>query len=301
MTKLLFFLFITASNLVNSQSNNSFKKLIDNTNNYLSYYSNLNPYTDYYSLKTFNFSKEEHLALLEEANYDATLTPNKDSIASYHIIQYFQDKIIKNIHQITSHKQFDNKDIKALLHCNDVDLLIVVSNDKKLYNFSLDEKTGSTYRSRISIMHYTDFNSSTTEDPYALFSGDGFNNIYAIKTKEGTKYVLTSNVKGCTYCFETSALLVRPEKGGFVQDFKHAMTSRSWEGGVSYNPEKKQIIVDYIPDDLTTSCYCDDEVKLATSNNEPPNIEKRCRCIFDFNGVNFELSKENSNKAERKH
>ncbi len=298
------------------QSQKSFEKLVSETNEYISQYSKLSPFVEYYEIKGFGLSKKETKEILVEADYDATLTKNKDSIASYHIIGYFQEKIINNIHRLISHNKFKINNIKEQLQSNDIDLALVVSDDKKLYNFSLAEKTGGTYRSQISIMHYTEINQDslpTQEEidkgirisPYTVFEGDGFNNIYSIETKEGTKYVLTGYVRGCSYCFETNVMLVRLEGGIFQQDFVYSINSRSWEEGVYYDPNSQIITVDYVTDDLTTDCDCinnaeldDEQDSYYSDNEETEPINKSCHCTFEFNGLNFELIKESWEKIK---
>ncbi len=313
----LIFAFYILTSFGFGQSQESFEKLVSETNEYISQYSKLNPFVEYYEIKGFGLSKKETKELLAEADYDATLTKDKDSIASYHTIFYFQENITNNIHKLISHNKFKTNNIKEQLLSNDIDLAIVVSDDKKLYNFSLDEKMGGTYRSRISIMHFTEINQDslpTQEEidkrikisPYTVFEGDGFNNIHSIETKEGTKYVLTGYVRGCSYCFETNVMLVRLEDGIFKQDFVYSVVSRSWdEGGVSYDPKSKIITVDYVTDDLTPDCNCINYAELDreqydyySDNEETESIEKKCHCTFEFNGLNFKLIKESWEKIK---
>ncbi len=144
---------------------------------------------------------------------------------------------------------------------------IVVSDDRKLFNFSLDEKTNGSYKSRISITYYTADSTppsrKSKDDPeiinqHHVFKGDGFHGIYSIETEEGTKYVLTGYVRGCS----NNIMLVSLKNGVFEQDFSYSVNSRSWEEGVRYSPKNKIISVDYVTDDLTTNCNCSNHAKL---------------------------------------
>jgi len=132
-----------------------FEQLINELNHYLEGYSKLTGFEHgtYYPIANFGLSKQEEEELIKESDYDENLTPNKDSIASYEMIFYLQDKIITHLKQIIKHPDLQKNDIEKLIKD---ELGVIVSDDKKLYNFSLDEKTGGTYRSRISMMHYTD-------------------------------------------------------------------------------------------------------------------------------------------------
>lgn len=159
-----------------AQKQRPFKKLIEETNHYLNEYAELSPFGDeYLALSGFELSRREIKELLKEADYDATLSKGKDSIQGYHMIYFFQNKILNQINQVVEHPDFLKNDIISLIEGDD--LSITKSDDNKLFNFSLDEKTGGTYRSWISMMFYTDF---VAEDPASLkkfqsvFASDGY-------------------------------------------------------------------------------------------------------------------------------
>ena len=181
---------------------------------------------------------------------------------------------------------------------------IIKSDDNKLFNFSIDEKTGGTYRSRISLMHYSEIDTKNLPNekeiseniktnPYLVFEGNGFNEIYTVPTKEGIKYLLIGDVRGCSYCFETHVMLVKFDAGLFKCEFYYSVNSRSWETGVKYNSKTKTITVDYETDDLTPECGClnNSEDEIITDYDAEP-IRQKCHCEFGFNGLNFELLKE---------
>ena len=72
------------------QVKKDFKKLIEETNHYLTQYSKLTPFgNEYYPISEFGLSKKEIKELLIEADYPATLPQNKDSIESLFIIFWF--------------------------------------------------------------------------------------------------------------------------------------------------------------------------------------------------------------------
>jgi hypothetical protein len=273
---------------------------------YLGAYAKLSP-----------FGNEKNIALQESTLPHKTITyiqthsfeyesNSKDSITEFDLLNEFQVLIIQNIESLIAHQRFNENRIEEVL-MQDLDLHIAVSSDRKLFNFSLSEKTGGTYQSQISIMHYTDllidktanpkeFNSGERSNPYSVFEGDGFGEIFLISTNSGPKYVLTGFVRGCSYCFETNIMLVSYTDEGFKQDFYYSVNSRSWEGGVSYDAKTKTITADYTTDDLTTDCDCiqdtEEEVGLIISNAKPEEAEpeeQKCYCTFKFNGVNFEL------------
>ncbi|MGB1294296.1 MAG: hypothetical protein ACPG6V_02365 [Flavobacteriales bacterium] len=303
LLSLIFFSFLCI-NIGYSQSQKSFDKLVHETKENLQNYSKLNAYEDnYLSIDGFGLSKKEKQLLIENANYDATLTQNKDSITSYHMIWYYQEGILENIKQLIEHSKFQDNKIEELL-IFDPDLFIVVSDDRKLFNFSLDEKTGGTYRSRISIMYFTDFKKElesndekiiSKKDPYSIFSGDGFNSIYALQSETGTKYVLTGYVRGCSYCFEEHISLVSFNNNTFKEEFSFSVNSRSWDEKIIYDPIQKKIEINYKTDDLTPICFCNDTDEDISEESSPLKGEElkyeNCQCTFYFNGKSFEIAK----------
>ena len=284
------------------QTKSNFKKLIDETNHYLSQYSKLNPYDHkYLPISGFGLSKNEIKELLIDADYDATLSQNKDSIYTYHMTHYFKEKIIERINLIIRHPDFRKVNIKELITSDE--LAIVISDDNKLFNFSFDEKEGGTYRSRISIMHYMDFiqqDSTQLEKFNSFFSSDGYSNIYTLYADEGIKYVLTGYVRGCSYCFTTFVWLISFKDNEFSTDFAYSVDNRDWNDGVTYNHETKTIYVDYHIDDLTPYCYCSGEIdkdKFSYDKFANNKTSINCQCKFIFNGSTFELVEESWKKV----
>lgn len=288
--------------IVFGQPKTDFKKLVEETNHYLTQYSKLIPFgNEYYPISGFGLSKKEIKELLLDADYDTTLSNNKDSIQSHFMIGYFQGKIEEQINKIVKHPNFRQINIKELIKSDE--LSIVVSEDNKLINFSFDEKTGGTYRSQISITHYTDFipkDSIQLSEFNSFFSSDGYNGIYTLNTDEGTKYVLTGYVRGCSYCFETFVRLIVFKDNEFKEEFMYSVNNRDWNDGISYNHETKTIIVDYHIDDLTPFCYCSgeiDEDKFNFDRFADNKFSINCQCRFIFNGSTFELVEESWKKV----
>jgi len=304
--KYLLILFFFPLSVV-GQEELSFNTLVNEANHYLNQYSRLSPYgREYYSILSFKFSQKESEDLISEAtyhtDYDAILNQNKDSILGRYMIDHLQEKITHRLNQIINHSEFQKNDIEKLMNSNE--LSVVVSEDKKLYNFYFDEKTGGTYRSQVSIMHYTEFvpeNSAQVEDFQTFFSSDGYSGIYTLNTDEGVKYVLTSFVRGCSLCFGTSVRLISFNNNCFKEDFVYSVDNRDYEDGVSYDHETKTIHVDYSVDDLTPYCYCSEATQENESNGSDKDIfNYNCHCRFIFNGKTFSLAEEAVKKTIHK-
>lgn len=288
------------------QSQRSFDKLVSETNAFLTQYSKLNPFGSDWAIKDLDLTRQEREDFVVKALKDEELNGSRDSVGSYFTIGFFHHKIITNIYAILEHSQLPNNPLETIFTSYEDDLTLVVSEDKKLYNIALFEKLGGTYRSHTSIMYFTEIDpvrvpspyerdQGVSPKPYAVFEGDGFTGIHTLETNEGTKYVLTGYVRGCSYCFETNIMLVQFRDSVFEQDFTYSVNSRSWEGGITYHPDSNTITVDYLTDNLTTYCGCsisNEEYDYHFNKEESEYETKKCHCTFEFNGSTFEVMKE---------
>lgn len=227
--KSLFLLFVCLFPILPfAQKQASFTSIVDQLNNDLVQYEKLFAHGDeYLPINRFDLSKKEMKALIKESDCDAILTNSKDSINQYYMIVYFQERILDQLQLLLNHPDFGKNDIAKMIHD---ELSVVKSADNKLYNFSLDEKSEGSYRSRFSYMHFTDLKpqDSSEVDPYKIFEGDGYSELFMLNTDEGVKYVLTGNVRGCSSCFETFVQLVSFKDNAFNLDFEYAVNNRGW-------------------------------------------------------------------------
>ncbi|WNM18871.1 hypothetical protein [Flavobacterium capsici] len=271
-----------------------FNKVIKETNYYLDQYTRVSPFDSYYALSSFKVTNKQIMDYLKNSEeFDNTPLKYKDSVDGNILMNYLQDKIINQIYQLVKHPDFKKNDIIKLLE--PTDLSIIKSDDNKLYNFTFDEKTGGSYRSRISLMYYSDFtptDSITDSDFQSFFAPDGYNAIYTLNTTEGTKYVLTGSVIGCNTCVQTSVRLISFSDNKPKEDFIYVVENRGWSEGVIYDNETKTITVDYHLDDLTRNCICEEilnEDKIYYEESVEKDYSINCKCQYIFNGKTFEL------------
>lgn len=283
-----------------SQNEDSFSNLISQTNAFILAYDELDP------LETEVFiAISQTLLPPKEIQYiyshpDEFESNYVDSISEFDLILSYQDLILNNIDKIRHHSEFNPRTIKNFLVTNS-NLSIVMSDDFKLINFSLDEKSGGTYHSRISVMHFTDvviYNFLHPEEQienqrvYSVLESDGFYGIHTIKTNTQIKYVLLAYVRGCSYCFETSIQLVSFNDGTFNQDFYYSINSRMWDETLVYNPNTKTIFINYFTDDLTPECNCSIDEEYMEDHNyfaasKADTISQACQCKYVFDGETF--------------
>ena len=276
----LCFICISYSSLSQNKEGD-YDKLVEKLNNYLSHYTNYtgNEY-GFISLnhKQLEFTKKEIKALKKE---DIDFPINKDSIDVQDLIFTYQEKIINSLSLILKHKDFDEKIKETTFN---QELSIVFSTDNKLYNFSLDEKTGGTYRSRISLMYYTESDSIYEGD---IFEPDGYGLIDTIQTNSGVKYLMEGNVRGCSYCFTNHVSLIQFKKDTVNLDFYYRFDSRDWDDYIEVDSTKRVIKAYYHLNDLQESCSCNNEDEGTIEFEIEKNIS--CSCRFKFNGETFEL------------
>ncbi len=287
---IILLLFITVS--MQSQSK-SFIKRIEKLNKYASLYEKINAYDEFTKFSDLKLSKKDTKEV-KSNELEVYQTKNKDSIKTFALIDFFQDKMETLIDEITHHKDFTQYDITELIDFETIH--IAKSDDNKLFNFTFDEKTGGSYRSQISIMYYVSDNEK--EIDYDLFNIDGYYDIKTIYTTEGTKYILIGAVQGCTLCFEEHISLVQFKNNAFEIDFEYGINYRDGEtANLTYNEINQTITATYVTDDLTYECYCENELdtnpdSAYNSDLKEENLKpKKCSCTFIFNGTTFETQK----------
>ncbi|MEL6867449.1 MAG: hypothetical protein AAFP19_23690 [Bacteroidota bacterium] len=283
--------------LAKGQSPPSFQELVQQTNQYLERYSYLYPFGDpLLAMADYLPTPQERAAFLSDLGDDTEgLSEQGDSVLTSYLIWYYQDLIINHLDQLIRHEQLGEQDLLQLID-SDSDLAISRSEDGKLYNFSLDERTGGSYRSRVSWMHYTDLKeqeASSTEkiDPFEVFHRDGYTQIHSLPTAGPTYYLVIGYVRGCNYCFEDYLKLVHFEAGRFVEDFAYAVEASSGYTEMTYTPEDQGLHIQYETNEQIPDCICEEEEEEGLEDR--PFQYQECECFFKFNGQSFDFVKKN--------
>lgn len=243
-----------------------------------------------YSIYDFELHDEDVNALKKELRHRINEREiPEDSIYRWELIGFLQERLVDQLDQIVRHPDFYQHDVWEKIGAEDLGL--VMSKDKRLVNFSFDAKTGGTYQARISrfylIKSEKEIIDITSED---FARTDGYTHIYRLDTEEGVKYVLTGAVRGCLLCFETFVQLINEN---LIEEFHHAVVTREFNEGVSYDPVTNSIRVAYQTNDLTPSCSCENaETPIELERKTP------CNCVYIFDGKNFALTSEHQEEVK---
>ncbi len=281
----------------------SIKKTVNNLNTYLEIYETLQSHgQSYYTIDSLKVTRED---LIKE--FEAPLE-QIDSLDNYEAIGIIQSKIDDLLRQVLKHKKANSIDVASAFKDN---LSVIKSNDNKLYSFSIDEKTGGSYRSHLSWMYYLDKNRFTEypvnddwhlnqSDKPTVFEANGYHEIKSFNSFNKTRYLLFGNFKACGSCYIEYITLVHFEKDNFVLDFEYSLESRDYDQKIYFDEGTKSLSVFYDTDDLTEDCFCSNEASNnywhdnsndSQLNSDGELIRLSCSCLFDFDGKTYKLSK----------
>lgn len=247
----------------------------------LAHYGNLDPHTDsIFYLSDINYTEER--ALAEGLHFEEA-----GEIDVFSVIWHSEQKIFTYIEALLAMCSLE--EMMALPLSN---ISMVLSEDKRFFNFSIDEKAGGTYRGRDSKSYYC--SEEVVLYDVSGISRDGIANIYDIHTATGVKYLLMESTRSCSTCDINKAHLLHFTEGKPVTDFAYEMQNRSGSLEIYYNEESQLLKIDYETDDIQS--YCDCEQSSVWSDREYIEIEnqdtEQCNCVFKFNGETFEIDKE---------
>ena len=264
-----------------------FKLLVQELKDLCFIYDTLDPFSGTVALKEYGVTYQ--VLLKEHPEPDEITLVHKDSIDVFDLQYYYQFKIRKKFNEVMSHPEVMKHDLAKMFP------YVLVSDDKKLYSLSIDERTGGSYHSRFTMYHYTGM-VKNEEAAFEGFAQDGYNEVYTLKTKQGSKYLLIGSVVTCNSCMATYALLTHFDKGGFVTDFETMIDGRMGSE-ITFDPLSKVLSVDYMTDDLLRECFCETLTTEESSNSDEEITEiseeiiiQSCSCKYKFHGNTFKLT-----------
>lgn len=258
-----------------------------------------------YDIRKFKFNKSELKDLIGEiAPSEAAIDTMPGSSVTGNLSGMIADKLQK----ILSWKKIDDYDLAMLLKNH---IGTIQSPDGKLYNFGFDAKTGGTYHSAISLVHYNPGNGKPPLSFIAdecVFNRDGYDSIDTIHTRQGVKYILSGSVVGCTTCIGSYIDMVHFANGKFISDFNYDVgtrTNRDFEDMndspiIAYDAKLHTISINYYTNDNAPGCNCGKtgaipfEEYIGDDNPEPEHVT----CLYAFKRNGFVLQKKKVTRAK---
>lgn len=136
------------------------------------------------------------------AVYD-TMSPFSESQQHYEKLLDYQQRIIAILLEVLNNQQYFRLYPEKMISTPAISHTI--SPDYKTHIFSLDEKTGGSFRSNISIIHFIQEKYMTGELLPAAYSYHYYSNIYEVDT---AVYLAIGEVTSCNTCTSTIAMLI---------------------------------------------------------------------------------------------
>lgn len=235
--------------------------------------------------------KDDITQKIEEINsllkFYRTLSPFSDNDNSYKLIDSIGNCITTRLLKILNDKRIINYPIETLLDQNE--LSISKSNDNKVYFFSIDEKTGGSYKTSKTIIHYRLANGYVK----ANYFGGEDSEILATSTYEqvflldslSQKYFVIGGVRTCNVCYASLAFTIKLDSIEYQTDLIALFDGRDNNLEVfEYDSIEKLFSYEYYAADNEDSLYQD--------NNNNGQFQHRFKSKFKFiNGAFLEIEK----------
>ena len=153
------------------------------------------------------------------------------------------------------------RDLAKHLKCG-----VIQTEDRRFLQLSFHENTGGTYQSRVVHYLYRSADSSYSsiymnDDKEINLDADGYLDVDYLGSRSDTNYYFfQGGVRGCSYCFASTAGIFIATANGLSEFQTIEVNSRYW--GTTIEIDKKddgsrEIAVHHQVDDLSGPCYCD--------------------------------------------
>ncbi len=217
----------------------------------------------------------------------ATLSPFSENEDRFEMIDSISNEITTRLLNILNDKRIINYPIETLL--NQDEISISKSIDNKIFFFSIDEKTGGSYQTSKTIIHYRLLNGTVKAD----FFGDEASEVLATSTYDqvfsldsiNQTYFVIGGVPTCNTCFVSSAITIQLDSSSFQTDLIAQFDGRF--------DDLKVFEFDSISQILTYEYFAaDNDDSLYGGNNEYIKLQHKFNSKFKFvNGEFLEIEK----------
>ena len=208
--------------------------------------------------------------------YYGTLSPFSENDNTFELIDSTAKSITTLLLKILNDKRIINYPIETLL--NQDEIFISKSNDNKIFFFSIDEKTGGSYRTSITIIHYRLTNGTVKAD---FFDEMNYGQVFLLD-RLNQKYFVIGSVQTCNTCNASSAITIKLDTNSYQTDLIAQYDGRYYDLKVfEYDSVEKVFSYEYNAADNDDSLY--------GGNNENVLLKHKYKSKFKF--INGEFLK----------
>lgn len=231
--------------------------------------------------KIDDFSQQVEMINVLLSQYD-TLSPFSDDKNRFGLIDSLNNEIISRLLKVLNDERILNYQIESLFA--EDELMISKSADNRVYFLSIDEKTGGSYRTSKTIIHYRLLNGAVKAD---LFGGEEsealatstYGEIYLLDDLS-QKYFVIGGVQVCNTCNVSLAFTLQIDTDSINTDLVAIYDGRHHDLEVfNYNSELMEFDLEYFSADNDDALYGGD--------NQLIGLKHRYKSKFKYEGGEF--------------
>jgi hypothetical protein len=241
--------------------------------------------------KTTKIQKDDIVQKIAEINtllkFYGTLSPFSDNDNRFELIDSISDNITTKLLQILNDKRIINYPIETLL--NQDQIFISKSNDNKVFFFSIDEKTGGSYNTSKTIIHYRLTNGIVKAEFFEGEASDAlatstYGQVFLLDAMSQL-YFVTGGVQTCNTCSVSLAITIKLDTNSY-----HTKLIAQFDGRYD---DLKIFEFDSVGKVLVYEYYAaDNDDPLYGGNNEYLELQHKFKSRYKFiNGGFLEIEK----------
>jgi len=260
----------------------SLDSLIVGFNQNIDYYLMINPHDRPVPIDS------TYLTDLEKKEYRRQYSDTTRTIEPIELQAFYAYRVDSIIALLFDHPELMKRNLEDELNCH-----VILSSDRRFLQISYPENSGGTYQSRI--VHYLyqsaeeSFLSIYVNEGHGVsLDEDGYHSVEYLGTRDDTSfYFFTGGVRGCSYCFSSSAGILAASADGISELESIEVNSRDWSETIRIEAESdstKSIYVKYQVDDLSGPCYCEGKASEGLGETQGPFY-----CTYTYRYYNYHL------------
>ncbi len=177
------------------------------------------------------------------------LSPFSENEQRFNLIDSTRNVIIEQLLQVLNDPAIIHYDLTAFLTENN--LSVSFSSDARIWFFSIDEKTGGSYRTSITLIHYRLPSGKVHAEIFGGASSEAIaTSVYGepmLVDSAQHKYIVSGGVMTCNTCIAQLAMLLTLETDSLRAEMITMYDGRSYNlEAFEYFPDEKEMLCDYL-------------------------------------------------------